>query len=172
VTGGTRGATKVVDVVEAVMPGSIEELQSHIGVTLGPTVWRDVPQVVIDGFAETTGDRQWIHVDPMRASAGPFKGTVAHGLLALGIANALAGDLISFDRFTYAINYGYQRVRFPAPVPVGSRVRLLATITAVSQRTTPPGAFEVRTNLVLEIEEASRPGCVAESMGLLMRDPA
>ncbi len=143
-------------------PGSTADLEGLIGRQLGPTSWVVVDQSKVDSFAETTGDRQWIHVDPERAAAGPAGGTIAHGLLTLSLGPTLTEELFSFEGFAMTLNYGYDKVRFPAPVPVGSRVRMTATVTAV---TLVPGGAQVTTTQVFECEGSAKPVCVAESVG-------
>src|SRR5438094_10063812 len=100
------------------------------GAEFGPSSWIDVPQEKIDAFAAATGDDQWIHVDPERAAAGPFGTTIAHGYLTLSLAPALLYELLEVDGARLIVNYGLNRVRFPAPVPVGSRVRMRAEVAA------------------------------------------
>src|SRR3954470_2305757 len=109
----------------------LDELRAKVGEELGVSEWHEVTQERIDAFAEATGDDQWIHVDPERAAQTPFGGTIAHGLYTLSLAPALTSSLLSFDGFAFALNYGYNRIRFPAPLPVGSRIRLRAALAAV-----------------------------------------
>jgi acyl dehydratase len=101
----------------------IEELKTKIGEELGVSDWHEVTQEAIDAFADATGDHQWIHVDPERASGTPFGDTIAHGLYTLSLGPKLSDALFSIGGFAFGLNYGYGRVRFPAPLPVGSRVR-------------------------------------------------
>jgi acyl dehydratase len=146
-------------------PGRIDELESLVGVTLGPTAWRAVRQVDVDQFAELTGDQQWIHVDIVRASAGTFGGTVAHGLLTLSLGPALMQELIDLSAFPQSLNYGYDMIRFPAPVPVGERVRATGTIVAVDRRAS--GTVLIRLTQRIEVEGSIRPACVADSLVLV-----
>jgi acyl dehydratase len=142
-------------------PTSVADLRALEGTELGPTAWVEVGQDKIDAFAEVTGDHQWIHVDPERAAASPIGSTIAHGLLTLSLAPALMEELMAYDGFAHALNYGYDKVRFPAPVPVGSRLRLRATITEVAEV---PGGAQVTTTQTIEREGADKPVLVAQSV--------
>src|SRR5919202_4102407 len=106
----------------------IDELRQAEGETLGTSEWHDVTQADIDAFADVTGDHQWIHVDPERAKDTPFGGTIAHGYYTLSLAPMLTDEILKLDGFAFAVNYGLNKVRFPAPVPVDSRVRLQARL--------------------------------------------
>jgi acyl dehydratase len=147
---------------EPVRPRSVADLLALRGRELGPTAWLPVTQERIDAFAGATDDRQWIHVDPERAAASPLGTTIAHGLLTLSLGPALVAQLIAFDGFAHSLNYGYDKVRFPAPVPAGSRVRMRATITAVDAV---PGGCQVTTTQTIEREGGDKPVCVAASIG-------
>jgi acyl dehydratase len=144
-------------------PRTLRDLEVLVGSGLGPTGWHEVTQKRIDEFAELTGDRQWIHVDVERARAGAFGGTIAHGLYTLSLGPALLAELMAFDAFTHTINYGYEKVRFPAPVPVGSRIRMRATIRSV----TPVGNGSAQLVITqhFEREGSDKPVCVAQSVG-------
>jgi acyl dehydratase len=120
--------------------------------------WHLVTQRDVDAFAENTGDRQWIHVDPARAARGPFGGPVAHGLYTLSLAPALLAQAWPLERFDAVINYGFDRVRFPAPVPVGSHVRMAVTM---GDARAVPGGAHVHLDLAFERREAAKPVCVA-----------
>ncbi len=150
-------------------PRSIEDLEALVGKELGPTDWVLVDQSTVDSFAETTGDRQWIHVDPGRAADSPAGGTIAHGLLTLSLGPTLTEELFSFEGFAMTLNYGYEKVRFPAPVPVGSKVRMTATVTAVTRVA---GGAQVTTTQVFRCEGAEKPVCVAESVGRFVEKSA
>jgi acyl dehydratase len=139
----------------------MEELRAAEGTELGVTEWQEVTQEEVDAFADATGDRQWIHVEPERAAQTPFGGTIAHGLYTLSIAPVLTSSLLSFDGFAFALNYGYNRVRFPAPLPVGARVRLRATLAAVEVI---PGGAQITIVQTFEREGSDKPVCVAESL--------
>ena len=141
------------------------EIEAAVGEELGPTEWLQINQGRIDAFADATGDHQWIHVDPERAAAGPFGCTVAHGYLTLSLIPLLAGQLLSYDTGGARLNYGLNRVRFPRPVPVGSRVRARAVITEVSDV---PVGTQVITRYTIEIQGQTKPACVAETLVLLL----
>jgi acyl dehydratase len=148
--------------VDLVRPASVADLRALEGTELGPTGWVEVTQETIDAFAAVTGDHQWIHVDPERAASSPLGTTIAHGLLTLSLAPAFMEELMSFEGFAHALNYGYEKVRFPAPVPVGSKVRMRALIAAVADV---PGGAQVTTTQTLEVEGGDKPVCVAQSVG-------
>jgi acyl dehydratase len=139
----------------------LDELRAARGTELGVTDWREVTQAEVDAFADATGDHQWIHVDPERAARSPLGGTIAHGLFTLSLAPAMTSSLLSFDGFAFALNYGYNRVRFPAPLPVGARVRMRATLAAVEDI---PGGAQITILQTFEREGSDKPVCVAESV--------
>ena len=145
----------------AVRPATAADLRALIGRELGPTRWVELTQREIDAFAELTGDRQWIHVDPERAARSAFGSTIGHGLLTLAHGPALLEELMAFDGFAHSLNYGYGRVRFPAPLPVGSRIRMRATITAVDGV---PGGARMTVQQTFEREGHPKPVCVAEQL--------
>jgi acyl dehydratase len=136
------------------------------GLELGPGEWREITQERIDRFADATGDHQWIHVDPARAAAGPFGGTIAHGYLTLSMLPESAFALMAVDDASAAINYGLNKVRFPAPVPVGSRIRTSFRIVDVSDV---DGGVQVTTAATVEREGAEKPVCVAETVSRYYR---
>lgn len=148
---------------EVIRPADVLALTRLVGVELGPTVWHDVTQGLIDGFADVTGDRQWIHVDTARARTSLFGGTIAHGLFTLSLGPALLGELLSFDGFAHTLNYGYEKVRFPAPLPVGSRVRMRAIVQSVEDLG--EGTAHVVITQRFEREGSDKPICVADSVG-------
>lgn len=140
----------------------MSRLQDLVGVELGPTEWLEVTQERIDAFAAVTGDPQWIHTDPERAAEGPFGTTIAHGFLTLSLCVPLLGELLP-PAETMVVNYGVNRVRFPAPVPSGSRIRgrfrvLGAQESAVGERVT--------IEATIECEGVDKPVCVAELVTL------
>jgi acyl dehydratase len=139
----------------------MDGLRAAVGTELGVTDWHEVTQAEVDAFANVTGDHQWIHVDRERAAHTPFGGTIAHGLFTLSLAPGMTDSLLSFDGFAYALNYGYNRVRFPAPLPIGSRVRLRATLAAVQDV---PGGAQITIIQTFEREGFDKPVCVAESL--------
>ena len=140
---------------------SPDELRTAVGEQLGYTDWVEVDQKRIDLFAEATGDHQWIHVDPEKAAAGPFGTTIAHGYLTLSLLPLFGPQLLSVEGVRMGVNYGTNKVRFPAPVPVGSRVRATATVTAVDEV---QGGVQVATAFTVEREGGDKPVCVAESV--------
>ena len=142
----------------------IEGLQALKDKTIGPSEWREVTQEMIDRFAELTGDEQWIHVDVERAKAeSPFGTTVAHGNLTLSLIDGLRKDLTEWSGFKLGVNYGWNKVRFPAPVPVGSRLRARAEVVSVYD--VGGGWHQIVTRFTVEVEGNEKPACVAESVG-------
>ncbi|MGW4532988.1 MaoC family dehydratase [Nocardia sp. NPDC004340] len=143
----------------------LPELEKAVGTHLGYSDWHTVTQLQIDMFADATGDHQWIHVDPERAAAGPFGATVAHGFLTLSLLPMLAHSVYVVEGLSMGINYGTNKVRFPAPVPVGSRVR--AGVELVSL--TPANAgVQLVSRVTVEIDGSAKPACVAEHVALLV----
>ena len=139
----------------------LAEVLALSGADLGASDWVAVEQARIDLFAEASGDHQWIHVDPERAAAGPFGKTIGHGYLTLALVVPLLWQVISFPEDAMIVNYGLNKVRFPAPVLVGSRVRLAA---AVKQVTETRNGAEIVLALAVEVEGATRPACIAEAV--------
>jgi acyl dehydratase len=144
---------------------TIESLGEAIGENLGPTEWLEITQERIDAFADATGDHQWIHVDVERAATGPFGATIAHGYLTLSLIPQFMPELLAIRTPGARLNYGLNKVRFAAPVPVGSRIRARATIADVSEH---PVGTQLVTQYVLEIDGVDRPACVAETVTLLL----
>jgi acyl dehydratase len=142
-------------------PLDVAGLHRLLGAELGPTAWYDVTQERVDAFATATEDHQWIHVDVERARRGPHGGTIAHGLYTLSLIPRCTEELLSFDGFAAAINYGYGRVRFPAPVPVGSRLRMHSSVTSIDDAA--QGA-KVTLTQRFERDGGERPVCVAEQL--------
>jgi acyl dehydratase len=138
---------------------SPQEFQALSGKDLGWSDWLMIDQARVDLFADATDDHQWIHVDPERAAAGPFGGTIAHGYLTLSLIPALIHDLLEVKGMTFGVNYGCNKVRFPAPVKVGSKIRAGATVGPVEESA---GGVQVILNITLEAEGAEKPSCVAE----------
>jgi acyl dehydratase len=138
-----------------------DELKSKIGEELGVSDWHEVTQERINAFAEATEDFQWIHVDEERASDTPFGGTIAHGLYTLSLGPKFSYSLFSLEGFTFGLNYGYGKVRFPAPVPVGSKLRMRATLSAVDDVA---GGLQITITQTYEIDGGEKPVCVAESL--------
>jgi acyl dehydratase len=142
----------------------LDGLRELIGQTVGPTDWREVDQEQIDAFAELSGDDQWIHVDAGRAAReSPFGTTIAHGNLTLSMIDGFRLDLIASTGFKLGVNYGWNKVRFPAPVPVGSRVRASAEVVSVDD--VGGGWHQVVTRFTVEVDGSDKPCCVAESVG-------
>jgi acyl dehydratase len=139
----------------------LEELRAKVGEELGVSEWHEVTQAAIDAFAEVTGDHQWIHTDPARATQTPFGGTIAHGYYTLSLHPMFAQQLLRFEGFAFAVNYGLDRVRFPAPLPVGNRVRMRISLMAVDDVL---GGAQITMKLTFEGEGALKPVCVAESL--------
>ncbi|MFJ8666930.1 MaoC family dehydratase [Streptomyces sp. NPDC093600] len=140
---------------------SAEELRAAVGEQLGRSDWLEIEQKRIDLFAEATGDHQWIHVDPERAAAGPFGRTIAHGYLTLSLLPVLVPQIMRVEGMKMGLNYGTNKVRFPAPVPVGSRVRAGAVLTEVTEA---GGGVQVTATVTVEREGGDKPVCVAESV--------
>jgi acyl dehydratase len=139
----------------------LDEVKSYVGNELGVSEWLLVTQETIDEFARVTGDDQWIHVDVERAKQSPFGGTIAHGYYTLSLAPRFSYDMFSFEGFAFGVNYGCNRVRFPAPLPVGDRVRMRAKLVSVEDV---PGGAQIVTELTFEREGGGKPVCVAETL--------
>jgi acyl dehydratase len=143
---------------------SLEALRDMVGQEIGPTEWREVTQEMINAFADVSGDHQWIHVDVERAkNESPFGGTVAHGNLTLSLTDSFRLELIEQGGVVAGVNYGFDKVRFPAPVPAGSRVRCRAQLVSVDELE--GGWWHVVTRLTIEVEGNDKPACVADSVG-------
>ena len=138
---------------------NLEELAAQVGQPLADSDWILVDQARIDAFAEATADRQWIHTDPARAAQGPFGATIAHGFLTLSLLPALLADAYAVDNVRMSVNYGLNRVRFPAPLPAGSRVR--ARIKLLAFEPLAQGA-QLTLEATIEREGHAKPVCVAE----------
>ena len=139
----------------------IDDLRARVGEELGVSDWHEVTQADIDAFADATGDHQFIHVDPERAKETPFGSTIAHGLYTLGLGPKFSYAMFSVDNVAFGINYGYEKVRFPAPVPVNSRVRMRAELLSVDDV---PGGVQFKVRQTFEVEGAEKPACVAEAL--------
>jgi acyl dehydratase len=148
-----------------VRPASFEDLQALIGVEIGPTPWYDMTQERISAFADATGDHQWIHVDTERAAAGPFGTTIAHGLFTLALGPSFTMQLLSFSGFSAGLNYGYDKIRFPAPLPSGSRIRMRLTGQSAERV---PGGIQFRSLQVVEAEGIAKPIVVAGSLSRIV----
>ncbi|MEU0503082.1 MaoC family dehydratase [Nocardia sp. NPDC005998] len=141
------------------------DLVGMVGHQLGTTAWMEITQQQVDRFAEATGDHQWIHTDPQRAAAGPFHGTIAHGYLTLSLAPVVIADVLEIRELAAALNYGLNRVRFPAPVPVGAKIRAAVTLNSAQQKTS---GVEAVFGLTYEIDGGTRPACVADVVVLYL----
>jgi acyl dehydratase len=138
---------------------TVEELRGLVGADLGSSNWVEIDQARIDTFADATEDHQWIHVDPERAQAGPFGTPVAHGYLTLSLLIPMWSEILDVKEVTSRVNYGLGKVRFPAPVPVNSKIRMKATLVSVEDV---PGGVQLTIDAVLEREGGDKPVCVAQ----------
>ena len=138
-----------------------EELREAVGAELGESGWLEIDQPRINLFADATDDHQWIHVDVEKAKEGPFGAPIAHGYLTLALVNHFLPELIQVHGAKMGINYGCNKVRFPAPVPVGSRIRASGRITEVDPV---PGGVQVVVRVSVENETGGKPACVAETV--------
>jgi acyl dehydratase len=141
--------------------GSLDAVREAVGEELGHSPWRVVDQAQVDAFAEATGDRQWIHVDPERAARGPFGTTIAHGYLVLSLLPSLAAEIYRVEGIRMAVNYGLNRVRFPSPVPTGSSVRARVRLVSAEEI---EGGLHVINEVTVEREAHDKPSCVAETV--------
>ena len=141
---------------------SVDQLREAVGQHMGYSEWQEITQERINLFADATGDHQWIHVDPEAAAAGPFGTTIAHGYMTLSLIPVLVGGLTPLVAgITMVINYGLNRVRFPSPVPVGSRVRAGLVLKSVEDV---PGGLQIVSEITIEREGGEKPACVAETV--------
>ena len=139
---------------------TIGELTTLTGQHLGFSDWHVIDQAQIDLFADATGDHQWIHVDPQRAAAGPFGTTIAHGYLTLSIIPSMLPEVVRVEGFKFGVNYGCNKVRFPSPVKVGSKLRIGVAVASVEN--VGPDAAQVVLDVTVEAEGADKPSCVAQ----------
>jgi acyl dehydratase len=137
----------------------LADLRSRSGQVLGHSSWRRITQDEVDAFARLTGDHQWIHVDPGRAVAGPFGRTIVHGYFTLSLATVILDEVLVVHGAGLVVNYGANRVRFPAPVPVGSRVRGAVELASAEEI---EGGVQLVFRVTVEVEDAPKPGCVAD----------
>jgi acyl dehydratase len=144
----------------------VDELAGKVGQELGVTDWVTVDQERIDRFADATGDHQWIHVDAERAAAGPYGATIAHGYLTLSMLSIFLDPLLEIDGVSIRLNYGLDKVRFPHPVAVDSRLRARVTVESVEEM---PQGVRLGLGCVLEIDGVDKPACVAHPLALLIR---
>jgi acyl dehydratase len=137
----------------------LDGLKALVGQELGPSSWLEITQDRVNAFAEATGDHQWIHVDVERAAQGPFGGTIAHGYLTLSLVIPFFSELLAVDGIKMGVNYGLDKVRFPSPVRVGSKIRLAATVDAVEdvgQR-----CVQMSLTFTVQVDGLDKPACVA-----------
>lgn len=144
---------------------TFDELTAAVGEDLGTSDWLEITQERVDAFADATGDHQWIHVDVERAKDGPFGGTIAHGYLTLSLVPWLGSQVFSLETPGAKLNYGVNKVRFPNPVRVGSRVRAQVSVSEVIDI---PAGKQMQLKYVIEIEGSDKPACVAETVVLLL----
>ena len=142
-----------------------DAVRAAVGSHLGHSGWLQVDQDRVDLFAEATGDHQWIHVDPARAAAGPFGATIAHGYLTLALSNYFLPQIVEVRGFAMGVNYGVDKVRFPAPVRVGSRIRAGAELVEVAELT---NGLQTLIRITVEIEGGDKPACVIDSLSRWM----
>ena len=138
---------------------SIDAFKALVGTHLGYSEYKTVTQEEVNLFADATGDHQWIHVDPERAKEGPFGGPIAHGYLTLSLIPVLMGQVVRTNGVRMGVNYGTNKVRFPAPVPVGSQIRLGAAVAEVEDVA---GGIQVALDVTIEVKDAPKPSCVAQ----------
>jgi acyl dehydratase len=141
---------------------SVTELAAAKGETIGQSDWVTITQKEVNLFADATGDHQWIHVDPERAAKGPFGTTIAHGFMTLSLLPRLLHDIYEVKGIKLAVNYGLNKVRFPAPVPVGSKIRAQSSLVDVDDLGN--GAVQATLSTIVEIEGSAKPACVVESI--------
>ncbi|MFG1945875.1 MaoC family dehydratase [Nonomuraea sp. NPDC048826] len=142
---------------------SLDEFTAQVGQTLGTSDWLEIGQERVGTFADATGDHQWIHVDPVRAADGPFGGTIAHGYLSLSLLPVLMGTIYRIEGLRMGVNYGLNKVRFPSPVRVGSRIRVTAELREAREAS---GGVMAVLGSTMEIEGGAKPACVAETITL------
>ncbi|MGN0099389.1 MAG: MaoC family dehydratase [Dietzia sp.] len=143
----------------------LDEVSAAIGEHVGHSDWMEITQGRVDAFADATGDHQWIHVDPARAAEGPYGTTIAHGYLTLSLLPVLGNQVMDIRGFSMMINYGLGKVRFPAPVPVGSRIRAGVELTSLDLK---PSGAQLTSLVTVEIEGGDRPAVVAEAIRLMV----
>lgn len=144
---------------EGILTTPIDELPGIVGRTFGPSSWREVTQAEVAGFADLTGDHNPVHIDPAFAAGTPFGTTIVHGYFTLSLVVPLMAEVFEVTGLGVGINYGLDRLRFPAPVPVGSRIRVHGEVLAVEEV---PGGYQVAPRVTFEIEGGSKPACVAD----------
>ena len=141
-------------------PAALE--RAAAGTKLGESAWMEVTQERVDTFADATDDHQWIHVDPARAKQGPFGGPIAHGYLTLSLVNRFLPEIVVVEDVAMGVNYGVDKVRFPAPVRVGARIRGVGELVEAERQK--DGSVQAKIRVTVEIEGAAKPACVAETI--------
>jgi acyl dehydratase len=155
--------------IDRAVANGIEEVRALEGRLVGPSEWREVTQEMINQFADLSGDHQWIHVDVARAkTASPFGTTIAHGNLTLSLIDGLRKDLAEWTGFRLGVNYGWNKVRFPAPVVAGARVRCFLELVEVTE--IGGGWYQIVTRFTVEAEGSEKPVCVADGVGRVLVD--
>ena len=140
---------------------SAEDIHAAVGQRLGESAWTQITQEQVNQFANATGDHQWLHVDPERAAQGPYGACIAHGYLTLALVNQFLPELVTVEGMKWGVNYGCDKVRFPAPVRVGARVRGVGELVRAE---TLPGGVQSVVRMTVEIEGEAKPACVAETI--------
>lgn len=143
----------------------LDQIEAAIGTHIGYSEWMEITQERVDAFADATGDHQWIHVDPARAADGPYGTTIAHGYLTLSLLPVLGAEILDIRGFSMMINYGLEKVRFPAAVPVGSRIRAGIELTSLQRKAS---GVQLNSVVTVEIEGGDRPALVAETVRLMV----
>jgi acyl dehydratase len=143
----------------------VADLEKAVGTHLGHSEWHTVNQDQIDAFAAATGDHQWIHVDPAKAAEGPFGSTVAHGFLTLSLLPMLTWQVYKVEGVKMGVNYGADKLRFPSPVPVGSRVRAGVELTSVTPNKL---GYQIATRVTIELDGSDKPACVADMLAVVV----
>ena len=143
----------------------LDRVEAAVGTHIGYSDWLEITQDRVDAFADATGDHQWIHVDPTRAAEGPYGATIAHGYLTLSLLPALTAELMDIRGFAMMINYGLEKLRFPAAVKVGSRIRAGVEFTSLERRSS---GVQLNSLVTVEIEGGDRPALVAETVRLMV----
>lgn len=143
----------------------LEQVEAAIGQHVGYSDWMEITQERIDAFADATGDHQWIHIDPARAAEGPYGRTIAHGYLTLSLLPVLGAEIMEIRGFRMMINYGVDKVRFPAPVPVGSRIRAGIELTSLERKS---AGVQLGSLVTVEVEGSDRPAVVAETVRMMV----
>lgn len=145
---------------------SLDDLAGLVGADLGSSPWFEIDQGRIDTFADATDDHQWIHVDPHRAKDGPFGTPIAHGYLTLSLLIPMFSELLDVRDVTTKVNYGLNKVRFPSPVPVGSKLRARATLASLDEV---PGGVQLTVDIVIERDGSDKPACIAQMLARFLR---